>query len=180
MRVMGVDASPSCTGFAIYDTNINDFIKVNKIRSSKKKATPTIARRIEYICTELSHEIFFNEVDVIIIEDIFVNPKQTASSVIPLGMLRGAIQEMVYGLDFKDLHVIETKRMKKAVTGKGNCNKLATYKALKRIYKKSKVVREALGKELLSANNAQKNEDMADAIGLVYSYLKDPSLAHPA
>lgn len=180
MRVMGIDASPSTTGYAIYDTDIKDFTRVDKIRTSIKKATPTIGKRIDWICMELSHILLLEEVDVVVIEDIFVNPKQTASSVIPLGMLRGAIQEMMYGLDYDDLFVIETKKMKKAVTGKGNCNKEATYEAVKKIYKNSKAVRDALGKELLSKNNSQKNEDMADAVGLVHAYLSDPSLAHPA
>lgn len=180
MRIMGIDASPSTTGYAIYDTDIKDFIKVNKIRTSIKKATPTIGKRVEQICIELSHEMFLNEVDVVVIEDIYVNQQQSASATIPLGMLRGAIQLTVYELDYEDLYVIESSKMKKAVTGKGNCNKQATYDAVKKIYKKSKAVRDALGKELISKNNSHKNEDMADAVGIVHAYLKDPSLAHPA
>lgn len=177
---MGLDASLSSTGFAIYDTDLKDFIKIDKIRTSIKKATPTVARRIEEICTKLSHEMFLNLVDVVVIEDIYVNHRQSASSVIPLGMLRGAIQETVFGLEYENLYVIETKKMKKAITGTGNASKEATYNMLKDIYKDSETVQKALGDILISDNNSKKNEDMSDAIGIVHSYLKDASLAHPA
>lgn len=177
MRIMGIDASPSTTGYAIYDTVLKDFIVVDKIRTSKKKATPTIGKRVNAICTDLSHIIFLNAVDIIIIEDIYV---QQVSSAIPLAMLRGSIQETVYGLDYDELYAISSSQMKKAVTGKGNASKQDTYDTVKRIYRKSKAARVALGKELLSMNNAHKNEDMADAIGIVHSYLVDPSLVYPA
>lgn len=180
MRIMGLDASLSTTGYAIYDTDLKDFIVVDKIRTSIKKATPTTGRRIEAICIELSHLMFFQDVDVVVIEDIYINQQQSASAAIPLGMLRGAIQETVYELDYEDLYVIESGKMKKAVTGKGNSNKEKTYECVKELYKNSKAVIDALGDELISANNSMKNEDMADAVGVVHSYLSDPSLAHPA
>lgn len=177
MRIMGIDASPSCTGIAIYDTDINDFILVTKIRTSIKKATPTLGKRIEYIMIELSHLLFWNAVDVVIIEDIYVNK---VSSAIPLAMTRGAIQETVYGLEYEELLTIASGTMKKAVTGKGNADKEKTYDCVKKHYEHSKIVQEALGEKLVSNNNAQKNEDMADACGLVYAYLTDPTLASPA
>jgi Holliday junction resolvasome RuvABC endonuclease subunit len=177
MRIMGIDASPSTTGYAIYDTDIKDFIKVSKIQTSKKKATPSLGRRIEVICIELSHELFLNEVDVVVTEDIYVNQ---VSSAIPLATLRGALQETVYGLDYDELHVIEAGKIKKEVTGSGNASKQAIYDTVKRLYKTSMAVREALGKKLMSKNNSQKNEDMADAVGIVHAYLSNPSLAHPA
>lgn len=181
MRIMGLDASASCTGYAIYDTEIGDFILVDKIRTSKKKATPTMAKRIEYLCDELSHIMFWNYVDVVVIEDLFISnqPNQVASA-ISLAMVRGAIQQLIYELEYEGLHVMETKKMKKAVTGNGNANKEFTYETVKQLYKDSIVVAAALGEELISKNNAQKNEDMADAVGLVHAYLTDPSLAHIA
>ena len=177
MRIMGIDASPSTTGYAIYDTELQDFILVGKIRTSYKKSTPTLGRRVEYINIELSQIMFWNAVDVVVTEDIYV---QQVSSAIPLATLRGAIQETVYGLDYDELYVIESGKMKKAVAGKGNAGKQETYDAVKQIYAHSVAVQEALGKELISKDNAQKNEDMADAVGIVHAYLTDPSLAHPA
>lgn len=181
MRIMGLDASASSTGYAIYDTEIGDFILIDKIRTSKKKATPTMAKRIEYLCAELSQIMFWNCVDVVVTEDIFISnqPNQVASA-ISLAMVRGALQQLIYDLEYDGLHVIETKKMKKAVTGNGNANKEFTYNTVKELYKDSKVVMEALGDELISKNNAHKNEDMADAVGLVHAYRIDPSLAHIA
>lgn len=177
MRLMGIDASPRSTGYAIYDTDIQDFIEVNKIQTTIKKATPTLGKRVDFISTELSQLLFLNAVDIVVIEDIYV---QQVSAAIPLAMLRGSIQETIYGLDYDDLHVIASGKMKKAVAGNGNASKEETYEAVKRIYKNSAAVIEALGEVLISKNNAQKNEDMADAIGLVHAYLTDPSLAYPA
>lgn len=177
MRIMGLDASASCTGYAIYDTAIGDFILIGKIRTSKKKATPTLAKRIEYLCAELSQIMFWNCVDVVVMEDIYV---QQVSSAIPLAMVRGAIQQLIYELEYDGLHVMESSKMKKAVTGKGNASKETTYDCVKELYKDSKLVVDALGEKLESKNNAHKNEDMADAVGLVHAYRKDPSLAHIA
>lgn len=177
MRIAGIDASPSTTGIAIYDTELDDFILVTKIRTSIKKATPTLGRRVEHICAELSQILFWNAVDVVVTEDIYVNQ---VSSAIPLAMLRGAIQETVYGLDYESLQVITAGRVKKAVTGNGNADKQLMYDTVKQLYKNSKAVEEALGTELISNNNAQKNEDMADAVGIVHAYRVNPSLAQPA
>lgn len=177
MRIMGIDASLSTTGYAIYDTEIGDFILIGKIRTSIKKATPTRSKRIQYLCAELSHIMFWNYVDVVVTEDIYVAQKSAA---LPLGMVRGAIEQLVYDLEFEGLHIIESTKMKKAVTGNGNANKLLTYETLKEIYKDSPLVMEALGKELISDNSAKKNEDMADAVGLVHAYKADPSQAHIA
>jgi Holliday junction resolvasome RuvABC endonuclease subunit len=94
--------------------------------------------------------------------------------------LRGAIQETIYGLDYEELFVIEASKIKMAVTGNGNANKQSMYATVKKLYKHSKVVKAALGKKLLSKNNSQKNEDMADAVGIVHTYLTDASLAHAA
>lgn len=174
---MGIDASPSTTGIAIYDTEINDFILITKIQTKIKKATPTLGKRIQYICTELSHLLFWHAVDIVVVEDIYINQ---VSSAIPLATLRGAIQETIYGLDYKDLFIIEAAKIKKAVTGNGKANKQLMYDTVKSIYHHSKIVQEALGEDLISDNNAQKNEDMADAVGIVHAYLCDPSLAHPA
>ncbi len=177
MRIMGIDASPSCTGVAIFDTEINNFIEITKIRTSIKKATPTLGKRVESLIVELSHLIFWNAVDIIVIEDVYV---QQVSSAIPLAITRGAIQTMVYDLGYDDLFVIASSVMKKAVTGKGNASKEKTYECVKKHYQYSKLVQEVLGEKLMSKDNAKKNEDMSDACGLVYTYLKDPSLAYPA
>lgn len=179
MRIMALDASLSSTGLAIYDTELKDFTRADKIRTSIKKATPTQARRVDYICTELSHILFWNAIDIVLIEDIYIGMQQP-SSVIPLAILRGAIQETVYGLEYDDLLVAESSKIKKEVVGKGNASKADVYEELKRKYSNSPVVAKALGKELICKNNKDKNEDISDAIALIDAYLSNPSIAHPA
>lgn len=179
MRIMALDASLSSTGLAIYDTTMEDFVKADKIRTSVKKATPTQARRVEYICTELSHLLFWNAVDLVLIEDIYIGMLQP-SSVIPLAILRGAIQETIYGLEYDELLVAESSKIKKEVVGKGNASKEDVYNELKKKYAHSKVVIEALGDELICKNNSNKNEDISDAIALIDAYLSNPSIVHPA
>ena len=174
---MGIDASGSCTGVAIYDTDKQDFIKITKIRTSKKKSTPTNAKRREYICMELSHMMLMECVDIVIIEDIYVSK---VSSAIPLAALRGAIELTVLDMEYEGLYVIESSKIKKAVTGKGNASKEDVYNRLKEIYKNSQTVMEALGDKLISKDNADKNEDMSDAVAVVHAYLTDPNLAHLA
>lgn len=178
MRIMGLDASTSCTGIAIYDTEINDFVYVDKIRTSKKKITPTDAMRRQAICAEISYLMLTEYVDVVVIEDIYVSQ---VSSAIPLAALRGAIEQATFNMECGDgLLAITSSQVKKVVTGKGNASKEDVYHKIKKIYKNSKLVRQALGKELKSKDNAEKNEDMSDACAVVYSYLTEPSLAYLA
>lgn len=179
MRIMALDASLSSTGYAIYDTILEDYTEADKIRTSIKKATPTQAKRVDYICTELSHLLFWKAIDVVLIEDIYIGMQQP-SSVIPLAILRGAIQETVYGLEYDDLLVAESSKVKKEVVGKGNASKEDVYNELKRKYTHSHVVVEALGTELICKNNKDKNEDISDAIALIDAYLSNPSIVHPA
>lgn len=179
MRIMALDASISSTGYAIYDTIIGDYVKADKIRTSIKKITPTRAKRVDYICMEISHLLFWEAVDVVLIEDIYIGMQQP-SSVIPLAILRGAIQETVYGLEYDDLFVTESSKIKKAVVGNGNASKEDVYNELKRKYAHSKVVMEALGDKLMTKDNKDKNEDISDAIALIDAYLSSPSIVHPA
>lgn len=179
MKIMSLDASLSSTGYAVYDTNLADYIVVDRIRTSIKKATPTTAKRIEFIVTELSHIMFWNAVDIVLIEDIYIGMQQ-ASSVIPLAMLRGAIQETVYGLDYDNLYVSESSKIKKEVVGKGNASKEDVYNTIKDKYSYSSVVKEALGDELISKNGPDKNEDKSDAVALIDAYLSNPEIVHPA
>ena len=179
MRIMGLDASLSSTGFAIYDTELGDFVRAEKIRTSIKKDTPTQASRVRQICMELSHIMFWEAVDVVLIEDIYIGMQQP-SSVIPLAILRGAIQETVYGLNYDSLLVTESSKIKKCVVGKGNASKEDVYNELKRKYIHSKTVIHALGEQLNCKNNKDKNEDISDAIALIDAYLSDPSIVYPA
>lgn len=179
MRIMALDASLSSTGYAIFDTELADFTHVDRIRTSIKKATPTTAKRIESIVTQLSHLMFWNAVDIILIEDIYVGQLQ-ASSVIPLAMLRGAIQETVYGLDYDTLWVSQSSKIKKEVVGKGNASKQDVYDLVKDKYSYSSVVKEALGDELISKTGPDKNEDKSDAVALIDGYLSNPSIVYPA
>lgn len=175
MKILGLDASLNCTGYAIYDTDKNDIVLVDKIHTRIKNATPTLGRRIEAIVTHLSHVMFWHAVDIVVIEDIYVG--NNANAAIPLGMLRGAILQMVYGMDCGDMLSIATKSMKKNVAGKGNASKEETYEAIKKLYSHNPIVMAALGEELMSKDNLKKNEDMADACGIVHSYVKDPCTA---
>lgn len=175
MKILGLDASLNCTGYAIYDTDVNDIILVDKFHTSIKKATPTLGRRIESICTHISHVMFWNAIDIVVIEDIYVG--NNANAAIPLGMLRGALLETVYGMECGDMLGITTGQMKKGVTGNGQASKENTFDKILELYGKNEVVKAALGKELSSKNNSKKNEDMADACGLVHSYVHDPYIA---
>lgn len=179
MRIMGIDASISSTGYAIYDTSINDFIEASKIRTSIKKATPTQQGRINQITMELSLLLLIKEVDVVLIEDIYVGMGQI-SSIIPLAILRGSIANMVEGLGYDALYVAESKKIKKEVVGSGNASKEDTYNVIKEKYKHSPVVKEVAGEELVSKNNKDKNEDIIDAIALIDSFLSNPEIVHPA
>ncbi len=176
---MALDASLSSTGYAIYDTEVGDFIAADKIRTSIKKATPTQAKRVDHICTELSHLLFWNAIDVVLIEDIYIGMQQP-SSVIPLAILRGAIQETVYGLEYEELLVAESSKIKREVVGKGNASKEAVYNELKVKYAHSEIVIKALGDTLICKNNKDKNEDISDAIALIDAYLSNPTIVHAA
>lgn len=177
MRIMGIDASPSTTGVAIYDTDKKDFVHVTKIRSSICKKTPTASKRRDFICAELSQLFWTWNVDEIVLENVHI---QQLSAALPLAILRGGIEQTVYSCGYSRIYTYSASQVKQLVTGKGNASKEDVYNFVKLLYHNSTVVMEALGPALISKDNADKNEDMADACGIVHSFLTDPSLAEVA
>lgn len=177
MMILGIDASPSTTGFALYDSVNSDFVYIGKVRTSICKKTPTSAMRRRYICAELSHILMDYPIDEIVIEDVFINQ---LSSALPLSMLRGAIEQTVFDLGYDRLHYYSASQVKKIVAGHGQASKEDMFQAIILRFKDSKVVHNALGTELKSKNNKEKNEDMADACGVAVSFSISPDLAEIA
>lgn len=177
MIIMGIDASPSTTGVAIYDTKVKDFVLITKIQTKIKKATPTNSKRRDLICNELSYLMWTYSVDVVVLENVHI---QQLSAALPLAILRGAIEQMIFANGYKEYYTYEASVIKKIVTGKGNAKKEDMYNFIKLQYRKSKTVQAALGSQLVSKDNAEKNEDMADACGIIHAYLTDPDAAQVA
>lgn len=169
MRILGIDAGLHTTGVAILDTDISDFILIEKINTTIKKATPTTASRTRWIAGEISQLIMEHGVDVAVIEDIFVpmNKSQT-SAIIPVARLRGAIEQIV--TEWLDvLYVYPTMIMKQVVGGKGNCTKVDCYNAIKARYPHSKLLQEKLGEAFIEKNK-DKNDDISDACCIAHTY----------
>ncbi len=176
MRIAGIDAGLGCTGVAIYDTTVKDFIVIEKIKSSIKKATPNTQRRIEAIVDRISALLFWNDVDVVVIEDIFVGKKKQLSAIIPAARLRGGIEQMVLAQGYSGLYVMTTSQMKKQISGKGNNGKEACHMAIKKRFKKSKLFQSEVGMTFIS-EGAKKNDDVSDACCIAYAYDQNPALA---
>lgn len=175
MRIAGIDAGLDSTGFAILDTAINDFIVIERIKTTKKKATPSNQHRARYIAGEISQLLMFNSVDVVVIEDIFINPKRP-SAIIPVARLRGHIEQAVLDLEYPGLHVLRSTQVKQAVAGKGNSKKEDCFHAIKALYPHSKLLKKVLGPKFIG-DGKDKNDDISDACCVAHAYFVNPSVA---
>ncbi|MNP13967.1 Holliday junction resolvase [compost metagenome] len=175
MRIMGIDAGLASTGIAILDTDINDFVLIEKIKTTIKKATPTTGHRARFIAGTISQWIMEYEIEAVVIEDIYINPKQP-SAIIPVARLRGAIEQVVLDWEFEGLNVIKSSVMKKIVGGKGNVKKDECFHAIKQIYSHSALLQEKLGPVFIDTG-ANKIDDISDACCIAHSYRVAPTAA---
>ncbi|WP_422661686.1 crossover junction endodeoxyribonuclease RuvC (plasmid) [Paenibacillus sp. EC2-1] len=177
MLVLGIDASPSTTGFAVYDSVKSDFVHISKVRTKINKSTPTSAKRRLKICIELSYLLWQYDIDAVVIEDVYISQ---LSSALPLAMLRGSIEQTLFDNGFSDLYSYTASQVKNVITGNGQASKQEMFDHIVYRFADSPVVRDALGTELKSKDNNEKNEDMADACGVALTFILNPTVAKVA
>lgn len=174
MIIMALDASLSCTGVAIYDTDKSDIIHVCKIETEKDDF-PTRAARLQYISTEVAKLIWNFDVGIVVCEDVFVNPRNPQSS-LSLGWVRGAIELTVVEMGLEGMLTISPNEVKKGITGTGNAKKQDVYDAVKTFYANNAIVQSALADKLYGSGK-KKNEDMSDACAIAHVYVHNPTFA---
>lgn len=161
--ILSIDASLSCTGYAVLESLTKDVIDVNKIATTNKVPE---GERIFNITNNLLEVMDKYNITNVVMEDQFLG--KNAKTAMQLSRLRGAID---FGVRMKSgvVEYIEPPLIKKIFTGKGNAGKDEVANKIIEVYKDNIYV-QALGPFNDKANKS-KNSDMYDAISIGSAYL---------
>lgn len=167
--ILGIDASLSCTGYAILEKSTKDVVFVNKKTTTTKDSEDT---RIFNITNELLEQVERYNIKEAIMEDQFLG--KNASTAMKLSRLRGAI---AFGLMYKQVKLtyLQPASIRKTLMGVGNASKEEVAEFVQDMYKDNIYV-QALG-EFNDKNNKNKNSDMYDAISMGAAYIESLSLS---
>lgn len=161
--VLSIDASLSCTGYAVLDKDTKDIVDVNKITTTSKIEE---GERIFNITNELTEVMDKYDIKEVVMEDQFLG--KNAKTAMQLSRLRGAIDFAVRLKGYR-IEYIQPPLIKKIFTGLGNASKEDVANRIIEVYKDNIYV-QALG-PFNDKQNKQKNSDMYDAISIGSAYL---------
>jgi crossover junction endodeoxyribonuclease RuvC len=153
MRVIGIDPSLTSTGFGIIENKQNntEVIIAGIIKTSSKE---TIQGRLNKIYSHVLDIITEHKPDILVLEKVYSHYKYPATA-ISLGYARGAIC-LASGQAKIPIKDYSAKRIKKAVTGKGNASKKQVQKMIQ---------------HLLHLKKTPEPDDVSDALALALGYL---------
>ena len=170
--VLGIDASTSCTGYSIIKYNGKNFTLVTygKIRPDENleylDKCRFIYNKLDEVMTEYS-----NKVTSIAIEqpNTSVNMKNTRI----LCGLHGILRFMLWIRYNITPTEINTKTLKKSISGNGDAGKQEVVNAVNKLFKTKFIFTTSQSK----ANKGTSDDDIADSIGAAYSFIiKDGGL----
>lgn len=153
MLIMGVDPGLNRTGYGLIE-NSGKKVKIvasGVIRTPAKKNTQD---RLNKIYTDIFELINKHKPDILILEEVFSHYKFPATG-ISIGYARGAVC-LACGQSRVPLVSYSAKRVKKAITGKGNASKEQVEKMIQLYFKLKK---------------APTLNDISDALALALSYV---------
>jgi crossover junction endodeoxyribonuclease RuvC len=127
MRILGLDPSLTCTGWAIVENCI-----VIHSGTIKTKAKQSLAQRLKIIQSGILEILDMRqEVDYVAIEDVFVNHRNMKTS-IQLAKVHGVIIGAVLSIYIDEVIKVYAPRfVKQVVTGNGNASKEQVLKMVK-------------------------------------------------
>lgn len=155
MKILGIDPSTVATGYSIITADKLELvpqIEVVEYGAIKTKRSNRMSDRIAKIYDDLQELIETHNPDILVSEDQFGG---RVNAVKALSHVRGAIMVLASKKNLP-LYLLAPSRVKKSVTGKGNASK-------KQVIKKIS--------ELFAIDENNLTSDMADAIGIAYTYL---------
>ena len=120
MKILGIDPGSRITGFGLIEANKLKFSYVN---SGCIRTQGDLNERIIIIYKGIKEIIEKNEVDIVVVERVFMRPDKTnPHEAIKLGHARGAIISAAGG---KGVPIIDytANQIKKAVVGRGHATK---------------------------------------------------------
>ena len=152
MRIIGVDPGLNIMGFGIIEKSKNDLrlITAGTIRTSSKDL---IENRLNKLYSGLLEVIKKYKPEVLSLEEVFSNVKYP-SAAISLGYARGIVclAAAQFSLPVKSY---AAKRVKKAITGRGDAQKYQV---------------QSMVQQILKLKEAPNPFDAADALALAISY----------
>ena len=128
MRILGIDASLSSTGYCVIEYWENKEVKViaTGVIQTKKDKFDNEDWRIYHICNELSNLIKEHEVNKVAIEEQFM--ARNSKTVLALRKMLGAIMYMVCSMDLNIDYIYPTTVRKLLLNnGKAKKDEVAAY-----------------------------------------------------
>jgi len=153
--ILGIDPSTVATGYSVMEADENALVlspTVVEYGSINTKRKNRISDRITKIYDELEVLINKYEPDIIVSEDQYGGHTNAVKA---LSQVRGAIMILSSKHELP-LFLLAPSRVKKVVTGKGNCNKQKVIEGIS---------------ERFVIDEDDLTSDMADAIGIAYTFL---------
>jgi len=151
MRILGLDLSTTETGWCIYNDGI---FQVGKI---KPKTTDSRNDRIQYTTYNIKELVQAFKIDLVIIEDIYLN---YATSAMVLGRLQGAVIYMLKDTFKCEPIFYDCSHARKNVGLNGHAKK----------YEVCAFVSKKLNQEII-------NDNTADAVIVVLNHLKETGVS---
>ena len=118
MKILGIDPGSRITGFGIIEANK---LKFSYINSGCIRTQGDLNERIIIIYEGIKEIIEKNEVDIVVVERVFMRPdRPNPDAAIKLGHARGAVISAARGFPIVDY---SPNQIKKTVVGKGHASK---------------------------------------------------------
>jgi crossover junction endodeoxyribonuclease RuvC len=158
MKVMGIDASKTSSGWSIIEDE--KLIAFGLIKTTTKDKF-----RLKIIYESISKLIKKYKPDIILMEDGFSGPNKKVS--IELGKVRGVI-ELLSQQNNYEIILLQPAQVKKMIAGNGNAKKELVAEILCEIYKNNSIFL-TIG-PFSSKQGKKKTDDIYDAISIALYY----------
>jgi len=160
MKILGLDASLSSTGYSIFE---DEELKGYGLIKTKK----TDENRFFKIYSEIKHIIKENNIKCIIMEDGYIGMNRQHS--MEITKVRGIIQ-LIGEMENITTFVLSPMSIKKYIAGKGNAKKEDVYNTLCRIFENNLIFNSIGPYSDIERKNIKKTSDIYDAISIALCY----------
>jgi len=188
MKILSLDLSAKCTGWSIFKNGILD--SYGKIEPNEKDS---LSKKISYIIDGLESQGLFDDLDDLVIEDVYIGVNPWAAKV--LLRLSGAVIYKYYQLYKKEPRFVMACHARKALGIKALCHKAdVQIEILNKFKMESEFILSEYAEKILELQKIESkgkrkyqldklsdeigestgiNEDIADSILLGLSYFKE-------
>lgn len=182
MNILALDTASHVTGYAIYKDGVITESGAIKLRGNGNTDTERTQNRLEQLYVKVCNLISKHKITQLVAEDIFndSNPQKKSACEV-LGACRGILIASNAQYKLQLIKFIKPCVAKREMWGYTTAR--ADHRTMTRQEQKARMCRavERLGYQLKTDRNGNKDNDQADAIGILITYLNAHNLpvTHP-